>query len=468
MRKILFMLLLALFVADGYAQNNRNRFNVDSIGSEKLLKYAYRIKHGIGTDVNLKGAAWIYTELARRGDIDGMRELGKMYLKGQGVPRNYKAACRLLKRASVCDDDKAMCVLAGMYRTGNGVPLDLRKAAKLYRKAASKGNSNGCYGLGMLIYKGMGVKQDYSIAVKLLEKGAKLNHPGCDLVLASYYANGYIDNADYEKAERYYDKAVADGHGWAVDITKHSQLDSIKRRNEKSSNYRLKAEDLEKYEKAKRYTPYDSLLGKLNGVAYTYDWSHNKVLKEEIISINMTKDGADMNMTWQVGDSVVVQLPFKSVKPNILLVKKENMDELYKYKWIPAVLLVSRLPDGTFCIDVTRVKPANHEKLKPVRIIAKKMVKIGEEENLNDKVVFVKVTPVRFNDVVTLHVSSEIDAYIDVSIFDMSGVKVKDCGHYKLKAGMNVFDVCPNVPAGRYFMTILGDGIKGAKSIVKL
>ena len=55
MRKILFMLLLALFVADGYAQNNRNRFNVDSIGSEKLLKYAYRIKHGIGTDVNLKG-----------------------------------------------------------------------------------------------------------------------------------------------------------------------------------------------------------------------------------------------------------------------------------------------------------------------------------------------------------------------------------------------------------------------------
>ena len=426
------------------------------------------MKHGIKTDVNLKGAARIYKELAKRGDIDGMRELGKMYLKGQGVPQNYKAAYKLLNRASVCDDDKAMFVLAGMYRTGNGVSPNLKKAAKLYLKAASKGNSNGYYGIGMLIYKGMGVKQDYSLAVKLLEKGSKLNNPGCDLVLASYYANGYIDKADYEKAELYYDKAVADGHGWTVDITKYSQLDSIKRRNEKAGYYKLKAAELKNCEKTKQDIDTDSLSGNLKGVAYTYDWSRKKVLKEESVIVNIAKDGAGMNMTWHVGDSVVIQLPFKSFGQNVLLVKKENMKELYKYKWIPAVLLVSRLPNGDFCIDVTRVKPTNHEKLKPMRVIANKMVKIGEKEYSNDKAVFVKVDPVKVNDFVTLHISSEKEADIDVSIFDMSGVKIKDCGRYRLNEGMNVFKIRPNVPAGRYFITIVGDGIKGAKNIIKL
>lgn len=65
---------------------------LDSVDSRTLLRQAHKYKYGINTDVSLRKAAAIYMHLARKGHIDGMRELGRMYLKGQGVPRNSRYA----------------------------------------------------------------------------------------------------------------------------------------------------------------------------------------------------------------------------------------------------------------------------------------------------------------------------------------------------------------------------------------
>ena len=201
-----------------------NAVSLDSISPSKLLRYAKRVRYGINTDVNLERAAKIYSYLAKKGNADAQRELGCMFLNGEGVSKNYKVAHSLLKKACLSNDTKAMCAMAYVYQYGLGTKTNKSLAFKLYLRAARMGNAIGCYGAGNMLYKGQGVKQNYQKAEEILLKGSEKGNAKCDFLLANYYAYGFGGTPDYSKAKEFLNKAVQNGHGWTVDMTLFNKL----------------------------------------------------------------------------------------------------------------------------------------------------------------------------------------------------------------------------------------------------
>jgi len=67
--------------------------------------------------------------------------LGKLYLEGQGVPRNETEASRLFHRAAERGENEARLRLGDMYANGRGVPQSNFQAYVWYWAAARSGNA---------------------------------------------------------------------------------------------------------------------------------------------------------------------------------------------------------------------------------------------------------------------------------------------------------------------------------------
>ena len=98
--------------------------------------------------------------LALRENVKAQNNLGKMYSKGQGVPRDYKEAAKWYRRAVYHGDAAGQLALAEMYFKGQGVFKNYRKAVVLLRKAAEQGHSESQNILGVMYIKGYGVLRD--------------------------------------------------------------------------------------------------------------------------------------------------------------------------------------------------------------------------------------------------------------------------------------------------------------------
>ncbi len=152
-------MLLALCCMSASAQSNP----LDSIETGKLMKMAAVYKYGINHSVNPTKAAKIYAYLVtKRGDTKAMYQLGKMFLTGDGVERNYEVAYNLFSRSAKEGYTKSFNKMALMHQKGMGRPVNVRNAFILYKRAADAGNVQGCYGVGYLLYKGLGVRQNYA------------------------------------------------------------------------------------------------------------------------------------------------------------------------------------------------------------------------------------------------------------------------------------------------------------------
>jgi TPR repeat protein len=62
--------------------------------------------------------------LAEGGDADAQLGLGELYLQGQGVDQDFKAAAEWLTKAAEAGHPRAQAMLAGLYATGLGVPQE--------------------------------------------------------------------------------------------------------------------------------------------------------------------------------------------------------------------------------------------------------------------------------------------------------------------------------------------------------
>jgi TPR repeat protein len=69
-----------------------------------------------------------------------MNNLGLMYMKGEGMPRDYAEARRLFEQGIALGSDACMNGLGALYNEGDGVPRDPRTARQWFEKAAALGN----------------------------------------------------------------------------------------------------------------------------------------------------------------------------------------------------------------------------------------------------------------------------------------------------------------------------------------
>ena len=93
-------------------------------------------------------------------NAEAQYNLGLMYYKGQGVPRDDKTAMKWYRLAAEQGLADAQYNLGTMYRKGQGVPQDDKTAVKWWRLAAEQGFTDAQTSLGLMYAAGEGVIQD--------------------------------------------------------------------------------------------------------------------------------------------------------------------------------------------------------------------------------------------------------------------------------------------------------------------
>ncbi|MGE5247598.1 MAG: tetratricopeptide repeat protein [Verrucomicrobiota bacterium] len=101
-----------------------------------------------------------YSALAARGNAVAQTNVGMMYRKGRGVPRDYEKAVQWLNRAAAQGDAVAEYQLGKMHGSGYGVPQDYAAAFRWFHRSAEKGYSRAQYRVGMMYKLGRGVPKN--------------------------------------------------------------------------------------------------------------------------------------------------------------------------------------------------------------------------------------------------------------------------------------------------------------------
>lgn len=451
-RKTIFF-FMAFFTMTMYSQIPQ----LDSIGSEKLLRRAFEYRNGINRSVNLGKAAIIYKHLCHRGNIEAMVPFGEMKLHVEGVEKDLQGAFALFDRAAKCGDTLAMCHMADMYRQGIGVRQNFSKAALLYRMAADRGSAQGCYGLGYLAYKGMGVKQDYEAAVRFLTLGATKNHPGCCFLLGLYYARGYDCEPDYQLSEQFMNKAKRAGHGWASDIVEFSTIDSIMSWNERSQltwthvgRHKIPAQGMMQIEEN---VELDSIAGQWEGSLYTYDWSGSRIIKEETINLSIHREMGRHVVTFSKGDSILtVFLPTWREGKWIML--KSDIER--NYGWFITSSKFMKQSDGTLMVDMKSRNMATREIRRPTFAV----MQLTETDDIIEGGFSIRgVSPsVVTNGIFQLNIETLMPMAANIALYNSSGVMVKNFGRAFLIGGGNSITLQSSQSSGIYILRVSAQG----------
>ncbi len=117
----------------------------------------------------------IWEEEAKIKNDRAMANLGLMYLKGEGVQKDYTKAKEWFEEASKYDNDSANFNLALMYQTKIGVEEDLDKAIDYFRRAVAKNHTQACFRLALLLLQDRTkldlVKEGFDCMLKAAQNG---------------------------------------------------------------------------------------------------------------------------------------------------------------------------------------------------------------------------------------------------------------------------------------------------------
>ena len=91
---------------------------------------------------NYKTAINIFMQLAEQGDAAAQSNLGIMYTKDDGVPRDYKEAIKWYRLAAAQGDVESQTTLGIMYAKGQGVPEDKVFAYMWWNLSAASGSED--------------------------------------------------------------------------------------------------------------------------------------------------------------------------------------------------------------------------------------------------------------------------------------------------------------------------------------
>ncbi len=99
--------------------------------------------------------------LAEHGHVKAQHNIGSMYLRGEGVPKNYAEAEKWTRKAAEQGRAIARTNLGWMYHSGRGVPRDYAEAVMWYRMAAEQNEAQAQTNLGLMYARGESVPQDF-------------------------------------------------------------------------------------------------------------------------------------------------------------------------------------------------------------------------------------------------------------------------------------------------------------------
>jgi TPR repeat protein len=158
-----------------------------SEGAHRLaLVYAQSLA---GTPRNDGRAVELFEKAAAAGHARAQLNLGILYFRGQGVPRDLIQARAWLEKAAAGGDPQAMYALARtMSESTAQAGADPVRAADLYRRAAEKGHVLAGLRYGLALSEGNGVKRDPLAAQRWLIQAQESGLPEAALALGDMAA----------------------------------------------------------------------------------------------------------------------------------------------------------------------------------------------------------------------------------------------------------------------------------------
>jgi TPR repeat protein len=127
----------------------------------------------------------LFGEAAQAGDARAQYNLGRMWLDGEGGPRDYGQALKWSEKAADQGIPAAQYNLGRIYGEGLGVRRDPQRATAWYEKAAARGFSSAQVKLGDMYAAGRGVPVDPNRAAELYGAAAEQGDDGARLSLAT-------------------------------------------------------------------------------------------------------------------------------------------------------------------------------------------------------------------------------------------------------------------------------------------
>jgi TPR repeat protein len=164
--------------------------SADGGSAEGAHRLALVFAHGDGgTPRNEARAVELFTVAAEKGHKRAQLNLGTLYLRGQGVPRDLIQARAWLEKAAANGDPYALYALGrAMGESSPTANADLVRSAALYRQAAEKGHPLAALRYGMVLADGTAVKRDPVTAQRWLIHANDSGVPEAALALADMAA----------------------------------------------------------------------------------------------------------------------------------------------------------------------------------------------------------------------------------------------------------------------------------------
>ena len=126
--------------------------------------------------------------LAEQGHVRAQNNLGNMYSKGLGVPKNNKTAIKWLRLSADQGHVRAQYNLGVVY-SQEGPENDVKEAIKWYRLAADQGHISAQYNLGVM-YSQEGSENDDKEAIKWYRLAVEHGHIKAPNNLGQMYEGG--------------------------------------------------------------------------------------------------------------------------------------------------------------------------------------------------------------------------------------------------------------------------------------
>jgi hypothetical protein len=182
--------------------------------AQDQLGVMYDKGEGVPKDA-AKAVEW-YQKAAAQGNAWAQVHLGWAYESGGGVAKDDAKAVEWYHKAAVLGQTNAESALGWRYLNGKGVPKDTTKAFEYFQKAsANVFSSDAQYNLGVMYSDGIGVPKDAAKAVQWFQKAAEMGHAEAQHNIGLMYMDGEEVPKDAAKAVEWYHKAAVQGHASA-------------------------------------------------------------------------------------------------------------------------------------------------------------------------------------------------------------------------------------------------------------
>ncbi len=162
----------------------------DAGSSEGAHRLALVYAQGLaGTPRNDARAIELFEKAANAGHTRAQINLGILYLRGQGAPRDLVNARAWLEKAAASGDPQALYALGrAMSESTEQIAPDPVRAADLFKKAAEKGHALAGLRYGLALSEGTGLKRDIPAAQRLLIQAQENGIPEAALALGDMAA----------------------------------------------------------------------------------------------------------------------------------------------------------------------------------------------------------------------------------------------------------------------------------------